>query len=162
MRKNKDEGPIVVKFHGDLKDESTIVLTESDYFKRLDFENPLDIMLRSEAFKKSILYIGYSLSDINSRYLLYKMERSWEKQLKYLNPSSSKFCKRVEKLNKIRGESYIFLSKPNPIQSLLFEEYNVQPIVSMIDKPNKPNEGLANFLRCLVGDNNCEKCKYCD
>src|SRR5690606_27048665 len=31
----------VVKFHGDFDDDESIVLTESSYFERLDFESPL-------------------------------------------------------------------------------------------------------------------------
>ena len=57
----------IVKFHGDTISDESIVLTESSYFKRLDFESPLDIKLRSDMLGKSILFIGYSLSDINIR-----------------------------------------------------------------------------------------------
>ena len=60
----------VVKFHGDLDDISSLVLTESSYFERLSFESPLDIKLRSDSIGRTILFIGYRLSDINVRYLL--------------------------------------------------------------------------------------------
>src|SRR5204862_304382 len=39
----------IVKFHGDFADEASIVLDESSYFRRLDFESPLDIKLRADA-----------------------------------------------------------------------------------------------------------------
>lgn len=39
--------------------------------------SPLDIKLRADALGKSILFIGYSLTDINIRYLLYKLHIQW-------------------------------------------------------------------------------------
>lgn len=39
--------PQIVKYHGDFEDDDSIVLTESSYFSRLDFESPLDVKLRS-------------------------------------------------------------------------------------------------------------------
>ena len=45
----------------DFSDDSSIVLTESSYFERLEFNSPLDIKLRSDMLGKTILYIGYSL-----------------------------------------------------------------------------------------------------
>lgn len=66
----KDEVTQIVKFHGDFSDDSSIVLTESSYFERLEFNSPLDIKLRSDMLGKTILYIGYSLEDINMRFLL--------------------------------------------------------------------------------------------
>lgn len=89
----------IVKLHGDLEDDASLVLTETSYFERLAFESPLDIKLRSDTIGKSILFIGYSLSDTNIRYLLYKLHRLW---------SESVFVA-------ARPKSYIFLARPNPI-----------------------------------------------
>jgi hypothetical protein len=36
----------IVKFHGDFDDDNSIVLTESDYFERLNFETPIDVKIR--------------------------------------------------------------------------------------------------------------------
>lgn len=58
----------IIKFHGDFDDDSSIVLDETSYFQRLEFETPLDIKFRSDVLGKSVLFIGYSLSDINIRY----------------------------------------------------------------------------------------------
>ena len=68
----------IIKFHGDFDDDSSLVLAESSFFQRLDFESPLDIKLRSDSLEKSLLFIGYSLSDINIRYMLYKLHRQWK------------------------------------------------------------------------------------
>ncbi|MBM7331353.1 SIR2 family protein [Agrobacterium sp. S2] len=45
----------VVKFHGDFDDDSSIVLDESSYYRRLDFESPLDIKLRADVLGRSVL-----------------------------------------------------------------------------------------------------------
>lgn len=82
----------IIKFHGDFADDDSIVLTESDYFNRLDFESPLDIKLRADLLGKSVLFIGYSLSDINIRYMLYKLHRQWsETTYTSLRPKSFVF-----------------------------------------------------------------------
>jgi len=66
---------IVVKFHGTFKDDESLVLTEESYFERLEFESALDIRLRSDLLGKTMLFIGYSYSDINIRYMIYKLNR---------------------------------------------------------------------------------------
>ena len=83
----KDDVTQIVKFHGDFSDDSSIVLTETSYFERLEFNSPLDIKLRSDMLGKTILYIGYSLEDINMRFLLYKLSKIWGKY-KDIRPSS--------------------------------------------------------------------------
>ena len=67
----------IVKFHGDFDDDTSLVFTESSYLERLELESPLDIKLRADILGKSMLFIGYSLSDINMRFLLYKLHKVW-------------------------------------------------------------------------------------
>src|SRR5450759_2545236 len=68
----------IVKFHGDFDREETLVITESHYFDRLEFEAPLDILFRSDALSRPILFVGYSLADINMRYLFHKLGKLWK------------------------------------------------------------------------------------
>lgn len=63
----------VVKYHGDLAHERTLVLTESAYYKRLDFESPMDLKFRSDLLGKSVLFMGYSFRDINIRIIWFKL-----------------------------------------------------------------------------------------
>jgi len=63
----------VVKYHGDLTHERTLVLTESAYYKRLDFESPMDLKFRSDLLGKSVLFMGYSFRDINIRIIWFKL-----------------------------------------------------------------------------------------
>lgn len=120
----------IVKFHGDTITDESIVLTESSYFKRLDFESPLDIKLRSDMLGKSILFVGYSLSDINIRFLIYKLDQLWK------NSNNSK-----------RPASYIFLATPNPIQETILQSRGINAIVGNgIDKKENTEEFLLSLL----------------
>ena len=88
----------IIKFHGDFDDDSSLV------------------------------FIGYSLSDINIRYMLYKLHLQW-KDSNYEH---------------IRPKSYIFLVEPNPIKESLLKERGIIPIVSNHDEPGV---ALTNFLK---------------
>ena len=116
----------IVKFHGDYTVEKSIVLTESSYFERLDFESPIDIKFRADALGKSILFLGYKLSDINIRLLLFKLDRLWQKS----NSDN-------------RPRSYIFLPTPNTVQERILESRGITAIVG--EKMDK-TEGLLDFL----------------
>ncbi len=120
----------LVKYHGDTISDESIVLTESSYFERLNFESPLDIKLRSDMLGKSILFIGYSLSDINIRLLIYKLDQLWK------NSNETK-----------RPNSYIFLPTPNPIQETILQSRGIHAIVgNELDK----KESMENFLLSLL------------
>jgi hypothetical protein len=80
------------------------VLTESSYYQRLSFESPLDIKLWADSLARPLLFIGYSLTDINLRYLLYKLDQQWQ----------------VSNLARVRPKSYIFLTAPNPVQEVIW------------------------------------------
>src|SRR5207249_3109444 len=107
-------------------------LTESSYFSRLDFESPLDVKLRYDMPGRSVLFIGYSLSDINIRYMMYKLHRQWQ---------SSSFAA-------ARPKSFIFLARPNPVQERVLSSRGVQAIISNADNPEV---GLREFLQQLLG-----------
>lgn len=121
----------IVKLHGDVEDADSLVLTETSYFERLDFESPLDIKLRSDVIGKTILFVGYGLSDINIRYLLYKLQCMWAGSA---DPSE-------------RPKSYIFLAQPNRVQEAILERRGIVPIVSDTDDPAK---GLETFMAELL------------
>src|SRR5829696_573917 len=42
----RDNVTQIVKFHGDFDDDDSLVLTETDYFSRLEFNAPLDVKFR--------------------------------------------------------------------------------------------------------------------
>lgn len=120
----------IVKLHGDLTSPSTMVFTESSYFERLSFESPLDVKLRSDALGKSLLFIGYSLSDINIRYLLFRLQKQWETETK----------------KNLRPKSYVFLGQPNPVQEDVLRHRGIEPIVAT---GTNPSAALSDFLKAL-------------
>jgi SIR2-like domain len=65
----------IIKFHGTFSDDASLVLTESSYFDRLEFESAIDIQLRADTLGRSLLFIGYSLGDVNIRYMLHKLHK---------------------------------------------------------------------------------------
>ncbi|PCJ99173.1 MAG: Sir2 family NAD-dependent protein deacetylase [Zetaproteobacteria bacterium] len=120
----------IIKFHGDFDDDSSIVLDETSYFKRLDFETPLDIKLRSDVLGKSVLFVGYSLSDINLRYLFYKLSKLWE----------------INNGDAAQPRSYIFSPRPNAIQEAIFDQWGINMISSEIEDPE---DATIDFLEKL-------------
>ncbi|MGQ3055106.1 MAG: SIR2 family protein [Roseateles sp.] len=125
----------IIKLHGDFDLEDSIVLDETSYFKRLDFDTPLDIKLRADVLGSSVLFIGYSLNDINIRLLFYRLTEIWG--------SSS--------LATARPKSYVFTHRPNPVAKEVLSHWGIEMIVSEDDDPGK---ALTSFLQQLVGEAN--------
>jgi hypothetical protein len=126
--------PHIVKFHGDFDDDNSIVLTESDYFERLDFETPLDVKFRADILGRSVLFIGYSLSDINMRLLLYKMQKMW-KRSGYENS---------------RPLSYMFMARPDPIQERVLDSWGVKTLTSDVDHIEEALPKFFDDLKAAV------------
>jgi hypothetical protein len=122
----------IIKFHGDFDDDDSIVLTEASYFARMSFESPLDLRLRSDSLARPLLFLGYSLHDINTRYLLYKLQQLWE---------NSAWAHQ-------RPPSYILMTEKSPAQEIVLRQRGVQPIFR---EGKDPGEATANFLRELAG-----------
>lgn len=120
----------IVKVHGDFDDPATLVLTERSIFNRLDLEDPLDVKFRADSLSRPVLFVGYSLTDINMRYLFYKLQRLWEG-----SPRAG-----------ARPESYIFLARANPVHERVLRDQGILPVVSESDDPG---EGLRRFLERL-------------
>lgn len=59
----------IVKFHGDLDHPKAIVLTESDYERRLKQSTSLDRKLHADLLGRVVLFVGYSFRDPNVSYL---------------------------------------------------------------------------------------------
>jgi hypothetical protein len=121
----------IVKFHGDLDDPSSIVLAETDYLERLSFEQPLDIKLSAGAFGKALAFIGYSVSDVNLRLLIYPQHGNLQ----------SSGCERD------RPRSYELMSKPNRVQERILDSWGVAP---MIAPDSDEKNAVAKFLERLV------------
>ncbi|KRR27601.1 SIR2 family NAD-dependent protein deacylase [Bradyrhizobium retamae] len=99
----------IIKFHGDFDDDSSLVLTETDFLDRLSFDAPLDIKLRADALGRTILFIGYSMSDPNIRLLLHSIWQTWER-------SGHKDH---------RPRSFVFMSSSNPVQEAMLARWGI-------------------------------------
>jgi hypothetical protein len=121
----------IIKFHGDFENDESIVLDESSYFRRLDFESPLDIKLRADILGRSVLFIGYSLADINIRYLFYKLSRLWKASVPGIP----------------QPVSYIFSTSHNPVQEAVLAQWGIQ-MISL--EREDPTQALVEFLEALV------------
>lgn len=65
--------PWIIKFHGDFTQPETIVFKQTDYFRRMRFDDPLDIRLQADIFGHTVLFLGYSFGDPNIQYIWYRM-----------------------------------------------------------------------------------------
>jgi hypothetical protein len=130
IAKAREDVTQIVKFHGDFDDDASLVITETDYFDRLAFESPLDIKLRSDALGKTVLFVGYSMTDINIRLLLHNLSRTWEKS-GYSNE---------------RPSSFAFLGRPNPVQQAILAQWGV---TALWGEGEDPESDLLKFLGSL-------------
>lgn len=122
--------PTIVKFHGDLDDPRSMVLAETDYMRRLSFEQPLDIKLTADAFGKAVLFMGYSVSDINLRLLLYRLHGIWQ----------ASGCENA------RPRSYVLMTKPNHVQERILDSWGVAPLIA---SSGDETQAVAVFLERL-------------
>jgi hypothetical protein len=120
----------IVKFHGDFDDDDSLVITETDYFNRLAFDSALDIKFQSDALGKTVLFIGYSMTDLNIRLLLHNLWRTWQ---------TSGYAKD-------RPKSFVFMARPNPMQKAILEQWG---ITALSGESDDPEEALTAFLEAL-------------
>lgn len=124
----------IMKFHGDieaLKKESedgreSIVLSESQYFERMNFESDMDKQFLKDMNDYHVLFLGYSLSDINVKMLLY-LARKWNKEGAL--------------------DAYVYTATPNLIQREVFRKNG---IVSFIGAESDKRKGTEDFLDELL------------
>ena len=131
LAETKPDETEIIKFHGDFDTPASIVITESHFLRRMALEEPLDIRLRSDSLARPILFVGYSLSDPNIRYLLYRLRQLWSQHTGDDDTSPS---------------SYILMVERNEVQERLLIERGVEPIVY---EESDPSVGLTNFFEAL-------------
>lgn len=121
----------VVKFHGDLTEISTMVLSERDYEERLRLESAFDHRLRTDMLGRAVLFLGYSFRDWNVSYL-FRLVNDVFGQL----PSSV-----------LGRRAYITVTDPSDFERTLFKERNVDVIPI---RGSNRSEDTAELLRQLL------------
>lgn len=121
----------IIKFHGDFDDDASLVLTETDYFDRLSFDSPLDVKFRADALGKTILFIGYSLSDMNIRLLLHRLWQTWHRS----------------NCEKDRPRSFVFMPRHNPVEEAVLARWGITMLTD--DKAEDPEDAACTFLERL-------------
>jgi hypothetical protein len=120
----------IVKFHGDFDDDTSLVLAETDYFERLSFDSPLDIKFRADALGRPVLFVGYSMSDMNIRLLLHRLWETWNRS----------------GYSKDRPKSFVFMPDPDPVQEAVLARWG---ITVLSEAEADPEEALCSFLSKL-------------
>lgn len=121
----------VIKFHGDFNTPDQMVMSESDYYRRMSLDAPMDLKLRSDLLGRTILFIGYSFSDPNVSYLFHVVHR----MLKELPDSFG------------GRRAYIILPDPSDFELRLFDARNIEVIaISGADKI----EGICEVLSQMI------------
>lgn len=126
----REDVPQIVKYHGDFDDDSSIVIAETDYLDRLSFESPLDIKFRSDALGKTILFIGYSMTDLNIRFLMHRLWKTWH----------------GSGYERDRPPSYVFMLRSNPVEQAVLEQWGLR-VLTETECP--PEQALEVFLSKL-------------
>ena len=122
----------IIKYHGDFDDDGSLVVTETDFLNRLSFESPLDIAFRADALGRTILFIGYSMSDPNIRLLLHRIWGTWQ---------SSGY-------EEYRPRSFIFMPWPNPVQDALLSRWGITMLTP--ERDEDASRSLVTFLSDLM------------
>jgi hypothetical protein len=102
----------IIKFHGDWNHPDRMVLTESDYERRMEFKEVMDLRLWSDLLNRSILFLGYSFRDPNVAYLFRQVK---ERFASLPNTNSGR-------------RAYIVVQDPSQFERRLFQERNIEVI----------------------------------
>jgi hypothetical protein len=130
LTKARNGATEIIKFHGDFEDDESLVLTETSYFRRMSFESPLDIRLRADSLARPLFFLGYSLHDLNTRYLLFRLQELWQNTV---------FARQ-------RPVSYLFMTERDPAQEMVMRSRGIEPIVAPGSDPGKEAERFLQEL----------------
>lgn len=114
MGRGASTSPQVVKFHGDFNHPAHMVVTESDYEKRLSFSTAMDLRLRSDLLGRAVLFLGYSFRDANVAYL-FRLVNDYFQALS-VNPTGRR--------------AYIIIADPSDFEIQLFRARNIEVLGS--------------------------------
>ena len=126
---DKRLSPWLIKFHGDFSRPETIVFKQTDYFRRMRFDDPIDVRFQADIFGNTVLFLGYSFGDPNIQYIWYRLAESL-------------------KTVKAPRRSYLLTRDINPVMESFLEKHYIDVIpVGTLDI----REATTQLLSELVG-----------
>ena len=127
----------IVKYHGDIQRPKSIVFSLSSYFDRIIDTSALDLLLETEPYSKSFLFIGYSFSDPNLRLIWYRFLRQ-KRLLQEINPRAT------------FAPSFMLANGQNPIMHDWMSFLGISPI-SVDPSPEKLRASVEKLLDDIIG-----------
>jgi len=122
----------IIKFHGDLNHPQEMVLSESEYERRLSLSSPMDYRLIGDLLGRVLLFLGYSFRDVNVSYLFRRIDEQF-KQFKGVHSGR---------------RAYIVVPDPSDFEIELFEDRHIAVIpVSGLNM----TQHVADLLKRLRG-----------
>ncbi len=122
----------IIKFHGDLNHPQEMVLSESEYERRLSLSSAMDYRLKGDLLGRVLLFLGYSFRDVNVSYLF----RLIDDQFKQLRGAHS------------GRRAYIVVPDPSDFEFELFGARNIAVIpIDSVDM----TKHVADLLKNLRG-----------
>jgi hypothetical protein len=118
----------IIKFHGDWNHPDRMVMTESQYERRMELKDAMDLRLWSDLLNRSVLFIGYSFRDPNVAYLFRQMADRFKS---LPNTTSGR-------------RAYIVIQDPSKFERRLFEARNIA--VLPVDGRTR-TQGIADLLK---------------
>ena len=114
------EENILIKIHGCISQVQNCVITEEDYYRWMSFDTEMKNLVRAWLLMFRIVFIGYSLGDINFRQLIVELRRKFGGSFKncyIVTPNIDKdsydykFLKNVIGAQFIQLKAHIFFSE---------------------------------------------------
>ncbi len=132
-----DASTTLIKYHGDINHQGSIVFSIRSYFDRILERSPLDTVFEAESLSKSLLFIGYSFSDPNLRLLWYKL-------LRHRQALASKW--RDTEFPK----SFLIATGRNPLFVRWLARLGIQ-VIDVDPTPAKLKDSIEQLLDAVIG-----------
>lgn len=124
-----DNKTAIIKLHGDYSNLKDLVLSEESFYTRIDLNHPLDTLFKADMLKKSVLFIGYGLADINVKNWINKLNVLWNNNIEN------------------RNKSYFYNHCFNSVQAEMLEKKGIQTICPSFHPYSiKAEDMLKNFV----------------
>lgn len=116
------EENILIKVHGCISQVENCIITEEDYYKWMALESEIKNLIRAWFLMFRVVFIGYSLSDINFRQLIVELRRKFGSSFRnpyIVTPNVNKESYNYKFLSKVIGAQFINMDEKSFFEELL-------------------------------------------